>query len=76
MLDVQSYHNADSNSDCQGIFDEPTRCPPITCLVCAETLFGIAKTIKEVAPIALITTILSLPRMRTRISRTQAAKEL
>jgi hypothetical protein len=45
-------------------------------LFISETAFGIANAMKTVAPIELITTIFSLPRMRTMIKMARAAKKL
>ena len=55
---------------------KPMRWLPITFFALAESVPGIANTINVVAPIALIRTILSLPRVRTRINTATVANRL
>ena len=54
----------------------PIRWPPITLRGAAKGLWGLIKTINAVAPIALITTTFSLPRIIAIIKMAKPAKAL
>jgi len=79
---ASEYANAECRNDCCGIKAQsdpkvrPIRCPPITFLGRAVMLFGIAKTMKAVAPMAAITTEFSIVITKSTKNTVTAARKL
>jgi len=79
---AREYKVIENRNECEGIRENrepemrPTICPPITFLGLAVMLFGIAKTMKDVAPIDAITTACSILKSRSTMNIVRVARRL